>query len=228
VRPAVLAAFPAFTKRFEGDVPTMYVDVRRLVTVAWGNLIDPLPMALGLPWLRRADDQPASSDAIAAEWHLVKDGALAAGHGPRELYLSAESCTNLALARMQQNEGYLARRWRNWADWSADAQLGAHSCAWAAGAAWVAPHFDIAVATLDFSRCAGEGSVDDADAGILGARGEAWLNDGFPARVARPFPAGSNPGLRPRNLANKLLFANAAKVLSLGLDRNFLNWPGTP
>lgn len=210
--PSVRAAFPILTKPLEGDVPYMYTDVLGLVTCAWGNLIDSVPAAIAAgAWIVRATGALATTAEIAAEWHTVKDNRIAAFHGPRPLYLPDAAVTALAYRRLDANELYLSRRWANWGAWPADAQMGAHSCAWAAGAAWRAPHFDLAVSSLDFLTCAGP----PGDAGKdPSKRGEAWLNDT------------GNPGLRPRNLANKVLFANAAEVVSLGLARDVLCWPG--
>lgn len=210
--PSVEAAFLGFTRPLEGVVSYMYTDVLGLVTTGIGNLIDSVPMASALPWKVRATDADASPAQIAAEWYAVKDGKIAAWHGPRPLYLKDDAILALVLGRLQQNEVYLARRWANWSSWPADAQLGAHSCAWAAGAAWRAPHFDLAAAALDFTTIAGppgDANVDPSK------RGDAWLNDT------------GNAGLRPRNLANKLLFSNAAEVVKLGLPRDVLCWPNT-
>lgn len=210
--PSVHAAFPILTKPLEGDVPYMYTDILGLVTCAWGNLIDSVPAAIAAgAWIVRATGALATTTEITAEWYMIKDNRIEAFHGPRPLCLSDASVTALAYRRLDANELYLSRRWANWASWPADAQLGAHSCAWAAGAAWRAPHFDLAVGKLDFLTCAGP----PGDAGQdPNARGEAWLNDT------------GNPGLRPRNIANKILFSNAAEVVRLGLPRDVLCWPG--
>src|SRR5580704_1499007 len=48
--------FPNFSKQFEGRVGWMYLDVKGLVTIGVGNLIDPLPAAVGLPFVHRADE----------------------------------------------------------------------------------------------------------------------------------------------------------------------------
>ena len=212
MQPAVQAVALAFMRRFEGDVDDMYADVLDLVTTDDGNLIDSVAAAQNLPWLHRGTDVPATPDEIAAEWHAVKDGKIPAWKGPRPLYLSRVAMDDLANSRLLSNETFLAKRWSNWNDWPADAQLGAHSCTWAAGAGWHAPHFDAAVALLNFVLCSGP----PGDAGKDPAcRGEAWLNDA------------NNPGLRPRNLANKVLFANAASVVALGLDPSILWYPST-
>ena len=63
---SVLTTFPSFTQQFEGRIPFMYVDVKRLVTTAVGNLIDPLSTALDYhrrvaPFVLRSDVSTAAS-----------------------------------------------------------------------------------------------------------------------------------------------------------------------
>ena len=230
MRPSVLAAFWNFTVRLEGYDDEPYCDILGLVTVSVGCLVDPLSLALGLPWLHRADDSPATTAEISAVWDAIKvadlpSRRLVPGDPPRQpctLYLTPEACASLVTTRLRQNEVYLARRWSNWASWPADAQLGAHSCAWAAGALWRAPHFDAEAATLDFASIAGPDGDANAD---FACRGDSWLCDS---------PVGyqnasitTNPGLRRRNLQNKLLFTNAARVLKAGTDPDVLHWPAS-
>jgi hypothetical protein len=212
MRPAVAAAFTGFTAQFEGIVPEMYTDVLGLVTTGIGNLIDPVAAALYLPWTRRSDGGLASAAEVAAEWGAVKTGKLAwyPRRAPRPLFLTSAAVSALVARRLNANEVFLAKRWPNWAQWPADAQLAAHSCAWAAGPAWHAPAFDTAVGQLHFYTCAGAQGDAGADPSC---RGEAWLNDT------------GNPGLRPRNLANKALFTNAAVVILDGYDPDTLVWP---
>ena len=75
---SVLTTFPSFTQQFEGRIPFMYVDVKRLVTTAVGNLIDPLSTALDYhrrvaPFVLRSDVSTAASDHdVAADWDTVK------------------------------------------------------------------------------------------------------------------------------------------------------------
>jgi hypothetical protein len=171
MRPAVAAAFTGFTAQFEGIVPEMYTDVLGLVTTGIGNLIDPVAAALYLPWTRRSDGGLASAAEVAAEWGAVKTGKLAwyPRRAPRPLFLTSAAVSALVARRLNANEVFLAKRWPNWAQWPADAQLAAHSCAWAAGPAWHAPAFDTAVGQLHFYTCAGAQGDAGADPSCRGS-----------------------------------------------------------
>lgn len=182
----------------------MYLDVFGLVTIGIGNLIDPLPV--GLQMVNKTTGQPASDSDIQAEWARVKNAKVLIPLGWRAfqrictLQMTDDGVAQLVQHRMDTNEAYLLRRFSTWDSWPAAAQLGTHSIAWAAGAGWLAPHFDAAVKAGDWQACAGNPGDANVDPTC---RGHAWLSDGMgPDVTNRP----KNPGLRPRNLANKLLF----------------------
>src|SRR5690242_21318627 len=79
MHPSVRSQFRAFNEPFEGSVPYMYLDIKGLVTVGVGNLIDPVELATALPF--RFKDKPgigtpgalASTNQIAAEWRKLKN-----------------------------------------------------------------------------------------------------------------------------------------------------------
>jgi hypothetical protein len=198
--------------KFEDVVPYMYADSKGLVTCAIGDLIDPLGHdVLTLGWVHTSDGSPASEQDIVDEWHTVKTWKLHSW--PRPLTLPPEALERLFFNRLDLNESYLARRFARWNDFPADAQLGCHSCAWAAGSHWPAPHFDAAASAVTsdgFRACSGTAGTSGDDPSL---RGEAWLRDE------------GNAGLRPRNLANQWLFQNAAVVLADGYDPDQLVWP---
>jgi hypothetical protein len=211
--------------KFEDVVPYMYADNEDLVTCGIGDKIDPLGHdVLTLGWVHTSDGSPASEQDIVAEWHAVKAGKIHAW--PRPLMLPPAALEHLFFSRLDLNEGYLSRRFARWADFPADAQLGCHSCAWAAGAHWTAPHFDAAAAAVTpdgFRVCSGTAGTNGNDVSL---RGEAWLRDTRPEDDARGIYAPTlNSGLRPRNLANQWLFQNAAVVLADGYDPDALVWP---
>ncbi len=218
MRDSVGSAAREFMSRFEGELPYMYLDIKGLVTTGIGDLVDPYSVAARLPWVHRLTGVSATSQEVFAAWTKVK-GAVSmmrvgggAYEGLTDLRLTYDGLVSLMMGRLRLDDAFLARRWPGYASWPADAQLACLSCAWAAGPAWHAPRLDAALALPDFDAAAGP--PGDA-ATHPECRGEAWLNDT------------SNPGLRPRNLSNKLLFENAACVQSLSAmyDPDVLYWP---
>lgn len=205
MRDAVKAAFNAFTDRFEGHVSFMYCDVLGLVTTGRGNLIDPMPMALPLPW-QKPDGTLATPAEITAEWNRIKglqSIKMRGGYAYKPyatLFLSNDGIDALCLAKVVQFEGILRGRFPGWDDWCADAQLGVLSMSWAMGAAFNFPAF---------VRCANSGDW-------AGAAANCTIN-----------PTG-NPGVIPRNTANRILFGNAAAVAAKGADPETLFYPGAP
>src|SRR4051812_13306092 len=72
MRDVVRAAFVDFTIPLEGVIPHLYQDVKGLVSIAIGNLVDPIQLAMNLP-LVHDDGSPASRNEIAAEWLRIKN-----------------------------------------------------------------------------------------------------------------------------------------------------------
>jgi hypothetical protein len=158
---SVQEAFIPFSTRFEGRVTHMYLDVKGLVTVGIGNLIDPVDLALALPFVHKQDESPATQDEIRAEWESLKadkDELAKAGWTactPRtQLKLTDQDLDALVLSKAAQFEATLRSTTPEFASfdsWPADAQLGVLSMAWAMGPAfgngW--PNFRAAVATGD-------------------------------------------------------------------------------
>lgn len=194
--------FRAFNEPLEGVVRFMYLDVKGLVTVGVGNLIDPLSAALGLPF--RYKNKPGVTNAgqlaskadIEAEWNLIKGKGDLAQKGHRacepltKLELDDAAIETLINNRLQQNESFLKRQkaFNNFDQWPADAQLGLLSMAWAMGAGFSSgwPRFSAACEKMDFDAAAENCRMSEA----------------------------GNPGVAPRNIANKRLFQNAAAVLA--------------
>lgn len=202
MRPTVRAAFLTFTSPLEGVVPFCYLDVKGLVTIAVGNLIDPVDLALGLPFLRK-DGKPASRGEVLAEWKAIKARRDLAPRGGMAfekiatLHLSPEGIERVVLGKLADVDARLARRFPQYETWPADAQLGVLSMAWACGAHFHFPLFEAAVRALDFTTAAVECRMNEQ----------------------------GNPGLHPRNVHNKTLFENAAAVLAAGDDPSVLHWP---
>lgn len=202
MRQSVRDAFVKFSAEFEGTVPWLYLDILGLVTVGIGNLVDPIELAMSLPF-SHMNGYKANRDEIAEAWdtiknakHLAHDGHFSAEH-LTDIRLTQAGIESLALGKLDSNWSQLLHRFDGLEDWPADAQLGLCSMAWAAGPLFRAPLFDGYCRALDFK----------------GAATECHFNDT------------NNPGLRPRNAANERLFYNASNVIENGMDRNELFYP---
>ena len=180
----------------------MYLDVKGLVTVGVGNLIDPVELAQAQPCRFKnkpgitAPGSPATPDQIAEEWQTLKNDPRLKAKGFKacepitQLALSDDAIDSLISDRLTKNESFLKRQqwFQDFDTWPADAQLGLLSMAWAMGPAGPGnfPKFRAACQKLDFSTAAAECKMNEA----------------------------GNPGLVPRNQANVILFSNAAIVVA--------------
>ena len=198
MRTSVQANARAFNERFEGSLSFMYLDQEGYVTTGEGNLIDPMTIAMGLPW--QVDGRDATPAEISNAWSAVKartdlekngGGAYAS---VTNLRLTSEAITNLVLAKLGQDEDTLRKYFPQWDNFPADAQLGILSMAWAMGPAFPQTF-------TSFTEAANSGD---------------W------ATAAAQSQMKPTPGIAPRNTANLLLFTNAATP---GIDPAELYWP---
>jgi GH24 family phage-related lysozyme (muramidase) len=200
----VQAVFFAFQSQFEGRVEYMYQDVLGKVTIGIGNLIDPVSLALQLPFVSKNDESPAGPDDIRRDFDTVKgDPSLAArGHEAcrdiTRLKLTDPAIDGLVQDKAAGNESRLRARaeFAGYDDWPADAQLGLESMAWAMGPVFRFPHFHDACADGRWVTAAQECHMDDHLGGTL----------------------------VHRNAANRALFRNAAYVQAEGLDPAVLQY----
>lgn len=202
MRESARSAFVAFTSPLEGVVRWMYLDVKGLVTCAIGNLVDPVQMALPLPWVH-GDGSPASRAEIAAEWMRVKADPVAARRGHRytegitNLRLTPEGIDLVVSRKLSQMDQYLASRFGDdWEDWNACAQLATLSMSWACGPAFRFPALEQALRARDFDAAAIHCTIQEA----------------------------GNPGVVPRNRANRVLYRNAARIDAFKLDPSLINY----
>jgi hypothetical protein len=205
IHPSVRAAFVPFSVRFEGSVPWLYQDCRGLVTAAVGVLCDPLELALDTldgHMIRASDGQPATRHEIAADWQAIKRHPDLARRGHRAaesvawLRLTPEGLEAVTLRKLDAMVAQLARRFPALASWPASAQLAVLSLAWACGAGFRFPRTERALLARDWTTAAEEGVID----------------------------ATGNPGVVPRNAANRALWLAAAHVEAHGLDPAELLW----
>lgn len=209
--PSIRAGWIAFNRDLEGEVLTMYLDTRRLVTVAHGVLIDPIGAAFPLPWVSTATGQPATRAEVAAEWNRVKAAwdAIPADATPAKVAaakgaiwvaqtkgvgslvrLTHEGMVTTTLARYDDQERDLLRRYPALPSWPVEAQTVCMSIAWAAGTAAAFPKMYAAMHRGDW----------------LTAADECCL------RVDNP-DGSRNAGLIPRNRRNRALLESLAARL---------------
>lgn len=206
MRSVVREQFLAFTEPLEGGVPYLYADVRGLITIAYGNLVDPLSTALGLP-LMHAGGVAATAAEITAAWLAVKGDPRAAsrGHlyarGLTTLRLTREGMASLALGVLDRNDAAALKRFPDWESYPACAQLALHSLWWACGSAAHFPKL--------YSACVAR----DWDAASVHIQMREITPEGI-----------VNAGLKARNAANRRLMANAARVDGYHLDPDTLAW----
>jgi len=211
---SVKAAWFEHSRQFEGRVPGMYCDILGLITCAQGNLIDPIAAAERLPWVL-ADGSPAAIEQVRADWHLLKDNAARFSKLHFKHALAATKCRlteaamdELVLSKLRENEAFLRKTFTTWDQLPADAQLGIFSMAWACGPGFTKKF-------TNFTKLALAGNW----AGTIAKD----ATGGYAAKIRES----GNPGVVPRNAANRLCFANAAAVVQQDLDISKLYWPGS-
>lgn len=211
---SVRASWFEHSKQFEGRVPGMYCDILGLITCAQGNLIDPIAAAERLPWVLVDSGDRADIAQVRADWNKLKEGRAQFAKLHWKHALAATKCRltesamdNLVMAKLEENEAFLRKTFTKWDELPADAQMAIFSMAWACGPGFTKKF-------PNFTRLALAG--DWAGTVAKDATG------GYAAKIREA----GNPGIVPRNAANRLCFANAAVVVQQGLDIAKLHWPG--
>lgn len=203
MKDSVRKAFVPFTVAFEGGyIGWMFPDVKGLVSTGFGLLLDPVAMALTLPW-KRADGTLASREEIVEDFNAVKNYPNAArlGHKSVEhvakLRLDNDGLEHAFQGKLNQMESYLKKRFLDFEEWPADAQLATLSMAWACGPAFRFPKLEAAL----------------------------WLREFDTAAIECFMPEEKTiGGLRPRNAANRILYQNAA-IVQAEMCPDDLYWP---
>lgn len=210
--PSVHDSFYDFNHPFEGVVLWMYLDIKGLVTIGLGNLIDPVEYALNPELQFEYIDEPgsqANQEDIIAAWNIVKEHTNLEFKGYKafekltNLRITEDSVRSLVNTQLFANERLLKKTFSDIDTWSADAQLGLLSMAWGLGAGFATqwPKFRTACQNEDWDTAAEECRISEV----------------------------GNPGVKPRNNANQTLFSNAARVQELedsfGYQREVLYYP---
>lgn len=211
MRPAARAAFRPLSERLEGKTRHPYADVRGLVTVSVGCLIDPFHLALTLPWM--IGDRPATTTEVQADWQAIKQlgntwdkpWTAKRQEALTQIRLTDDGVERLMGDRLEANRAYLqAKLFPEWPEYSADAHLAIMLTAWAIGAA-----FDKA--------------SPPRPALVAAIRERRWADAKVHARLREQ----GNPGVIDRNRAIERCFDNAATVADHALDPSVLHWPAT-
>jgi GH24 family phage-related lysozyme (muramidase) len=137
---AVKDIWVAFNEPLEGLVTSLYADVKGLVTTGMGNLVDPMPLALVLPW-ELPGGIAASKDSVALAWQAVKGDPQCASRGWKyaaqlplnNVRLTRDSVSALIVSKLAENDLRMRVRFGDWESRPADAQLAVHSMSWAMG-----------------------------------------------------------------------------------------------
>jgi hypothetical protein len=171
------AAWQAFITGHEGNVAHMYLDTKGLVTIGIGNLIDPISLALTLPFQFKVNNRagvaggkPATVKEIEAEWLslknspnrllLTRSGASASAR-VTDLELSPASRQRLFDRVTNAHEAQLTTYFASFPNWPGDAQLGVMAMAWGLGVYFPPkfPKFTAACQVQDFDAAARECNI---------------------------------------------------------------------
>jgi hypothetical protein len=204
--PIVRASFVSWNVRFEGRILWPYLDAKGIPTAAIGIALPRVTDAYQLPWF--AGSRPATLDEIASDWMRVLHAQDLAGIGgakPQwaklsQIRLYSDDVDDLTLRRFDTNDPKLAARFACWPRFPADAQLVAHSMAYAMGEHRFDdfPKFCQAMEAFEFVIAADESHMSEV----------------------------ANAPLHPRNVADKNGLLSAAAVLVQGgpIDELFVAW----
>ncbi len=171
-------------------------------------------------------------EEILSDWYAVKNtrslrklGWTAAAKVTR-LRLTTSGVEDAVMRKLHDFDAFLGVRFPGYEDWNADAQLATLSMAWACGANFRFPKLEACLHDRNFAsyteiKCQENGGVES----LLtdGAAYHCHINEDGLDRI--PGTADDNRGLAPRNVANKILYRNAAVVQGWKLDPDALCYP---
>jgi hypothetical protein len=171
------ATWQTFITEHEGNIAHMYLDTKGLVTIGIGNLIDPISLALTLPFQFKVNNRagiaggkPATVKEIEAEWLslknnpnrqvLIRSGAPASAR-VTDLELSSASRQRLFDRVTNAHEAQLTTCFADFSNWPGDAQLGVMAMAWRLGKYFPPkfPKFTAACQARDFDAAANECNI---------------------------------------------------------------------
>lgn len=198
--PSIRAGWIAFNRNLEGEIPWPYLDIRQLVTVAHGVLVPNRQVLLTYRWRSDVTGERATAFEVNAAWDaLMGDAAtrarmarLGAGEARRhvKITLPPEELERVTLAKYDEQERDLLRRYPALPSWPVEAQTVCMSIAWAAGTGAAFPKMYAALHRGDWLTAADECAL----------------------RVDNP-DGSRNAGLIPRNKRNRALLESLAARL---------------
>lgn len=205
---SVKTALPGFLAKYEGKVNFMYLDVKGLVTIGIGNLIDPVNSALKLEFQSKGGGGPVGTGDVIAEWNTVKARkdlmmkGSAAFDAITRLQLTERGIATMVNDHAQAIETYIttntsaSKFYSNFKNWPADAQLAFMGVAWGG----------IPIPQFGWHKFPEACKNEDWDT----AAKECTINSAIASG---------------RNEAHKTMFLNAAAVKSNGDPVSQLCWP---
>lgn len=148
MRQAVLDGFLDWTAKFESYVTYLYLDVVGLVTIGYGNLVDPVETVQGLVFVH-PDGSPATQAEVNQAWHTVKAQQASAKQGGAHfaqftrIRATEASIRKVCTDKLGQIDHDVRAWFPVWDTFPAKVQLGIASMCWAMGAAKLSafPHF---------------------------------------------------------------------------------------
>lgn len=220
---SVLDKFVEFSAPLEGETHNPYLDVKGLLTVGIGCLIEG-SMGYDLPWMIAGASAPRA-EVIAQLKSLKSQQGLShyafnskAVMGATSIRLTDAGILELCEARLRLIEPGALQAFPKFAQWPADAQLFWASLCWAEGSG--AAHINPNLARL---------LAHDPPQFLLSAvRAPDPTHPGMFLPAADEISAKNNPGIIPRNAQNSLCLTNAQLVWDARLPVDVLHWPKSP
>lgn len=206
-----LTDWAKWNSAYEARANFMYVDVKGYVTTGVGNALFNPEAAILLDW-RHPNGDKATQEQVRSQFIAIRDNVPA-----RQMFytyqkqfttirISEDDIDRLVVAKLLEHHKHLTSQYPEFEAWPLDAQWATHSMAWACGSAFSVP------SDRDPYRFVKLGKLLRAK-DFAGAVSQCHMNEN------------GNPGLKPRNIANKLMFDNAAYVQDIGMDYGRRYWP---
>lgn len=137
MRESVKSGYLAFATRFDPLVAWMYLNRSGNVVTALGCSLEPITVALALPWVLRENKQAAEPNHISGDWMRIKRNRILTHKGPTgsapytNVELTPEGVERLVIKRLYELEQSFADAgFSEFDEWPADVQLAALSMRW--------------------------------------------------------------------------------------------------